>query len=81
MLIANHSEQYEEINCVYLEKYKLSEIAIIIKKVCSSNSTIVIENEGKMSYTGKFNKIKGLKLTKLENSIERMVKFIKNEKL
>jgi hypothetical protein len=68
-------------NCVYLEKYKLSEIAIIIKKICSSNSTIAIENEGKMSYTGKFNKIKGLKLTKLENSIERMAKFIKNEKL
>jgi nucleoside-diphosphate-sugar epimerase len=81
LLITNNSKQYEEINCVYLKKYKLSEIAVIIKNICSSNSVIVIENEGKISYTGKFNKIKGLKLTKLESSIKRMIKFIKNEKL
>ena len=69
---------YQEIDCVYSEKYKLSDIAKLIKNLTSSNSNIVINNFSSDSYVGKCNL--NIELVGLKNGIYNIIKNIQNEK-
>lgn len=62
--ILNPPETYEEINCVYPEKYKLSEISKIIKKLTKSDLNVIIREENKIlkHYCGDSTKLKNLNL-------------------
>jgi len=77
-LINLNTNFYQEIECVYLEKYKLSDIANIIKSLTNSNSNIIINNFSSDSYIGKSNL--NIKLVGLENGISNIIKHIQNEK-
>lgn len=77
-LIDLNSNSYQEIDCVYSEKYKLSDIAKLIKNLTSSNSNIVINNFSSDSYVGKSNL--NIELVGLKNGIYNIIKNIQNEK-
>ena len=77
LLIENNTKEYQEIDCVYPIKYKLSDIATLIKKLCKSDSNIKIGKEGSMSYTGNFQQINNLNLTKFDKSLKFMIEHIK----
>jgi nucleoside-diphosphate-sugar epimerase len=81
LLIENNTKEYQEVDCVYPIKYKLSDIATLIKNLCKSSCSIKIEKEGSTSYTGDFQEINNLKLTNLEKSLTNMIEFINNEKI
>jgi nucleoside-diphosphate-sugar epimerase len=78
LLIENNTKEYQEIDCVYPIKYKLSDIATLIKNLCESNSNIKIEKEGSTSYTGNFQQINNLNLIKFDKSLKYMVEHIKS---
>jgi len=78
LLIENNTKEYQEIDCVYPIKYKLSDIATLIKNLCESNSNIKIEKEGSTSYTGNFQQINNLNLIKFDESLKYMVEHIKS---
>ena len=78
LLIENNTKEYQEIDCVYPIKYKLSDIATLIKKLCKSDSNIKIGKEGSMSYTGNFQQINNLNLTKFDKSLKFMIEHIKS---
>ena len=78
LLIEDDTKDYQEIDCVYPIKYKLSDIASLIKLLCQSNSNINIEKQGLISYTGNFEQINNLNLIKLEESITNMIEYIKS---
>lgn len=78
LLIENNTKEYQEIDCVYPIKYKLSDIATLIKELCESNSNIKIEKEGSTSYTGNFQQINNLNLIKFDKSLKYMVEHIKS---
>jgi nucleoside-diphosphate-sugar epimerase len=78
LLIENNTKEYQEIDCVYPVKYKLSDIATLIKELCESNSNIKIEKEGSTSYTGNFQQINNLNLIKFDKSLKYMVEHIKS---
>lgn len=78
LLIENNTKEYQEIDCVYPIKYKLSDIANLIKKLCKSDSNIKIGKEGSMSYTGNFQQINNLNLTKFDKSLKFMIEHIKS---
>jgi nucleoside-diphosphate-sugar epimerase len=78
LLIENNTKEYQEIDCVYPIKYKLSDIATLIKNLCESNSNIKIEKEGSTSYTGNFQQINNLNLIKFDKSLKYMVAYIKS---
>jgi UDP-glucose 4-epimerase len=78
LLIENDTKEYQEIDCVYPIKYKLSDIASLIKRLCQSNSDIKIEKQGLISYTGNFEQINNLNLMKLDESIANMIEYIKS---
>jgi hypothetical protein len=76
LLIQNDTKEYQEIDCVYPQKYKLSQIAELIKNLCNSNSNIIIEQQGLTSYTGNFQEIDNLNLSKLDESLMSMIEYI-----
>lgn len=76
LLMCNDSSIYEEIDCVYEQKYKLSDIAKIIKLLSGSMSNIIIENDNNLLYTGTHTKINNLIITPLEKSLENMIRYI-----
>ena len=78
LLIEDDTKDYQEIDCVYPIKYKLSDIASLIKLLCQSNSNINIEKQGLISYTGNFEQINNLNLIKLDESITNMIEYIKS---
>jgi nucleoside-diphosphate-sugar epimerase len=78
LLIENNTKEYQEIDCVYPIKYKLSDIATLIKNLCESNSNIKIEKKGSTSYTGNFQQINNLNLIKFDRSLKYMVEHIKS---
>jgi len=78
LLIENNTKEYQEIDCVHPIKYKLSDIATLIKNLCESNSNIKIEKEGSTSYTGNFQQINNLNLIKFDESLKYMVEHIKS---
>jgi nucleoside-diphosphate-sugar epimerase len=78
LLIENNTKEYQEIDCVYPIKYKLSDIATLIKELCESSSNIKIEKEGSTSYTGNFQQINNLNLIKFDKSLKDMVEHIKS---
>jgi len=76
LLIQNDTKEYQEIDCVYPQKYKLSKIAELIKNLCNSNSNITIEQQGLTSYIGNFQEIHNLNSTKLDDSLKSMIQYI-----
>ena len=74
-LIIKNSPNYEEIDCVYDQKYKLSEIANLIKNLSNSKSNIIIKNDTKSVYTGIFTK-KIEDPTPLNISLKKMISHI-----
>jgi hypothetical protein len=67
---------YEEIDCVYEQKYKLSEIANLIKKLSNSKSNIIIKNDTNSIYTGIFTR-KIEEPTPLNISLNKMISHIR----
>jgi len=78
ILLKNNTEKYEEIDCVYQKKYKLNEIANLIKEICNSNSRIFVEKDNNILYTGNYQHIEDLQLTSLNKSLTSMATKIKN---
>ena len=74
LLIENNSKNYQEIECVYQQKYKLSDIAKIIKKICNSKSNIIIEKDNNLKYIGDYKPILNLDACFLEKSIKDFIK-------
>ena len=81
LLIYNNTQDFQEIDCVYLEKYRLSEIATLIKRLCGSNSQIFIEKFSESNYIGKYQDLDGLQLIELEKSLKNLIEYIKHEKI
>jgi nucleoside-diphosphate-sugar epimerase len=77
LIISNSSEEYEEIDCVYEQKYKLSNIAELIKKLTNSNSNILIEQDNNLAYVGNYKYIPNLNLTPIENGLANVINSIK----
>ena len=75
LIIINNSEEYEEIDCVYEHKYKLNDIAEIIKNISKSKSNIIIEKDNNLKYTGNFKHIPNLQLTPIKNSLNNLIQF------
>lgn len=78
LIIINNSKEYEEIDCVYEKKYKLSDIAQFIKNICASKSNIVIQNDNNLKYIGSYKHIPTLCLTPIEDSLNHLIEFEKN---
>jgi len=79
--IAVSSEnQQKEINCVYKEKYKLSEIAAIINDICGKQSQIKVFKNTKNDYIGEYNLPK-ISLLNLVKSISKVISQIKCKKI
>lgn len=53
-LIDRNSCDYQEIECVYEQKYKLSDIAKLIASLTVSDSRIIVENDTKSRYIGEY---------------------------
>ena len=51
-LIETDSPSYQEIDCVYEKKYKLSELASLIKSLTHSSSRIIVQADTGSKYTG-----------------------------
>jgi len=75
LIIINNSQEYEEIDCVYEKKYKLSDIAKIIKNISNSKSNIIIQNDNSLNYTGNYKCIPDLHLTPIEDSLNNLIQF------
>jgi nucleoside-diphosphate-sugar epimerase len=70
---------YKEFNCVYEKKYNLVDIAYIINKLDDHKVDIKVINQNKgLSYYGKFNLPKEVRLIGLESSIEKTYLSLKN---
>ena len=75
LIIINNLEEYEEIDCVYEKKYKLSDIAQIIKNMSNSKSNIIIQNDNNLRYIGNYKHIPNLFLTPIEDSLNNLIQF------
>lgn len=75
-LMIEDSFGYEEIDCVYEQKYKLSEIANLIKKLSNSKSNIIIKNDTNSIYTGIFTR-RIEEPTPLNISLNKMISHIR----
>lgn len=73
LIIIKNSQEYEEIDCVYQKKYKLSDIAQIIKEISNSRSSIIIQNDNNLEYIGKYIDIPNLSLTPIKDSLMKMI--------
>lgn len=78
-LIEENNSAYEEIDCVYSQKYKLSEIAEIIKTLCCSKSEILIEKGHGKPYIGKAINFKKFSSKSIEEGFLDLILSIKNE--
>ena len=77
--VLNSKNRQKEINCVYKEKYKLSEVAAIINHTCGEQSQVRIFENAKNDYVGEYN-LTNMSLLELEESISRVVSHIKCKK-
>jgi len=75
LIIINNSKEYEEIDCVYEKKYKLSDIAQIIKNISNSKSNIIIQNDNNLKYIGNHKHIPNLHLTSIEDSLNNLIQY------
>ena len=73
-LIKINSSEYQEIDCVYEKKYKLSEIAYLIISLVNSDSKIIIENNNNLNYIGTYSNT--LLVTPLETSLKKIINHI-----
>ncbi|NBW14233.1 MAG: NAD(P)-dependent oxidoreductase [Caulobacteraceae bacterium] len=80
-IIKQNTNFYEEIDCVHNEKYKLSDLAKIIKGFCGSKSKIIIEKVKDIDYIGNYQDQKDFKPIKLEKTLYDLIELIKDEKL
>jgi len=77
LMIVSNSEEYEEIDCVYEKKYKLSDIAKSIKDLTNSNSSILVEQNNNLKYIGNYKYIPNLSLVSLENGLINVINSFK----
>lgn len=81
-MIEENSSFYKEIDCVYIEKYTLAEIAQIIIELCTSKSKIIIQKESQDSYIGKGSSYTdNTNLEDLNQALYNLINEIKNEKI
>jgi len=79
MLIIENNSRYEEIDCVHKDKYKLSDIAKMIKSFCGSKSKIITQKQKEINYTGNYEEQSNFKPITLEKTLYNFVEFIKDE--
>ena len=84
-IIINHLIQfppinYYELNCVYQDFLKLSDIANLIKFITSSKSDIIVDKISDINYHGNGDKLNnlGLKFKGLDIGIKECYEYIKN---
>lgn len=80
-IIKKNTNLYQEIDCVHNEKYKLSDLAKIIKSFCGSKSKIIIEKLKDIDYIGNYQDQEDFKPIKLEKTLYDFIELIKDEKL
>lgn len=73
LIIKKNSQEYQDIDCVYREKYKLSDIAEIIKQISDSRSSIIIQGDNNLKYIGNYTHIPDLSLTPIRDSLTKMI--------
>lgn len=79
MLIKDNTNKYEEIDCVHKDKYKLSDLAKMIKDFCGSKSKIIIQKQKETNYTGNYEEQLNFKPITLEKTLYDFIEFIKDE--
>jgi len=79
MLIKDNTNKYEEIDCVHKDKYKLSDLAKMIKDFCGSKSKIIIQKQKETNYTGNYEEQINFKPITLEKTLYDFIEFIKDE--
>lgn len=74
-LISNLPKDYLKLDCCYKEKYKLSEMALIIKNLLNSSNSIIINDENGQNYIGNSEDLDKLvlKLDGLVSGIQKML--------
>lgn len=77
-LIEEGRASYEEIDCVYSQKYKLSEIAELIRDLTCSKSKITIWGKGDGPYIGEFANCKNFPSKDIKESLADLIVFINN---
>lgn len=80
-LIMDNTNKYEEIDCIHKDKYKLSDIAKMIKSFCASKSKIIVQKQKETNYTGNYEEQSNFKPMTLEKTLYNFIEFIKDEKL
>jgi nucleoside-diphosphate-sugar epimerase len=78
--ILNNNVIYNDINCTYVQKYSLLDIAHIILTVTQKNLPIIIENNGithEYTLDGELLNSLNIPMIGLENGIQEMYKEIK----
>jgi nucleoside-diphosphate-sugar epimerase len=80
-LINNHKEEFpiQNINCSYLEKYTLTQIAEIINSLDNHEVNIIVENKGLSPDYCASNPIMPFELVGLEQGIKETYNKLKNE--
>lgn len=79
ILIKENTNTYQEIDCVHKDKYKLSDIAKMIKNFCESKSKIIIQKQKETNYIGNYEEQSNFKPITLEKTLYDFVQFIKDE--
>ena len=79
-LIEEDDSAYEEIDCVYGQKYKLSEIAEIVRALCCSKSEILIGEGCGKPYTGEAINLKKFPSKGIEEGLLDLILSVKNER-
>lgn len=69
------SYDYQDINCVYMEKYKISEVISMFSNIHNLKNNIVVVSKSENNYTGDGNILKslGIELDGLEKGIKKYV--------
>lgn len=78
ILIKENTNFYQEIDCVHNEKYKLSDLAKIIKNFCGSKSKIIVEKIKYTDYIGNYEPQKNFTPIKLEKTLYNFIESIKH---
>lgn len=71
----HNNYDYQDVNCVYMEKYKISEVIGMFASVHNLKNNIVVVSESDNNYTGDGNILKslGIELEGLEKGIKQYV--------
>jgi len=81
LLLNENTNTYQEIDCVHKEKYKLSDLAKMIKSFCESKSKVIVEKQKLTNYIGNYEEQLNFRPITLEKTLFNFVEYIKDESI